>query len=108
MEAILEALNGEVHLIVGNNDGSATLSLRRFASVQRYAELEIEGVRLILCDYPFRSWNGMANGAINLHGHSHGRLKPVTRQIDVGVDAWDFKPIPSEAILAYRRRSRRS
>jgi calcineurin-like phosphoesterase family protein len=23
---------------------------------------------------------------VNLHGHSHGRLKPMPRQFDVGVD----------------------
>jgi len=42
----------------------------------------------------------MGNRAINLHGHSHGRLKPQTRQRDVGVDAWDFRPVRLEQILA--------
>jgi calcineurin-like phosphoesterase family protein len=36
----------------------------------------------------------MSKGALNLHGHSHGRLKPQPRQIDVGVDVWDFRPVP--------------
>jgi len=35
----------------------------------------------------------MSKGALNLHGHSHGRLRPQTRQFDVGVDARDFRPI---------------
>ena len=41
----------------------------------------------------FRTWRDMGRGVINLHGHSHGRLKPLPRQFDVGVDVWDFRPV---------------
>jgi calcineurin-like phosphoesterase family protein len=100
MSRIVASLHGKVHLIAGNNDGPNTLALRDFASIRDYLELEIEGVHLVLCHYPFRSWNRMARGAINLHGHSHGRLQPAPRQLDVGVDVWDFRPIPLETVLA--------
>ena len=102
---ILAALHGKVHLITGNND--APDKVRGFASVQPYLELEMDGGFLVLCHYPFRSWNRMARGAINLHGHSHGRLKPMPRQVDVGVDVWDFRPISlAEILTACRPRSR--
>jgi calcineurin-like phosphoesterase family protein len=45
----------------------------------------------------------MGKGALNLHGHSHGRLKPMARQYDVGVDVCDYQPI-SLAMLAGARR----
>ena len=41
-----------------------------------------------------------------LHGHSHGRLKPLPRQVDVGVDAWDFRPVSLDEILAKAVRPR--
>jgi calcineurin-like phosphoesterase family protein len=44
--------------------------------VQAYAELEVDGRKLVLCHYPFRSWNGQARRVLNLHGHSHGRMNP--------------------------------
>jgi calcineurin-like phosphoesterase family protein len=44
----------------------------------------------------------MHRGWINLHGHSHGRLKPLPRQADAGVDAWDFRPVTLAEILACR------
>jgi calcineurin-like phosphoesterase family protein len=94
----LPVLNGRKHLIIGNNDLTEVLKLD-WASVQHYAELEVEGIRLVLCHYPFRTWNGMAQGTINLHGHSHGRLKPLTRQFDVGVDVRDFQPITLAALM---------
>ena len=59
--------------------------------MQHYAELTVEGTALVLCHYPFRTWNKMGRGVVNLHGHSHGRLKPMPRQHDVGVDAWDVQ-----------------
>ena len=95
---LLSALAGEKHLIAGNNDGEATTGAAGWASVQAYAELEQAGTQLVLCHYPLRSWHRMARGALNLHGHSHGRLAPLPRQLDVGVDCWDFRPVTLEEI----------
>ena len=103
---LLDRLAGRKHLLIGNNDPPATAAHAGWASVAHYAELEIDGVRLILCHYPFRSWNGQHRGAINLHGHSHGRLKPVPRQHDVGVDAHGFRPVTLATIRAVASRGR--
>ena len=96
--ALLPRLNGIKRLLVGNNDPPAVQALD-WASVASYAEITVEGVPVVLCHYPFRSWNGMHRGAVNLHGHSHGRLKPLKRQLDVGVDVWDFRPVRAELVL---------
>ncbi|MFE1597776.1 metallophosphoesterase family protein [Methylobacterium sp. ID0610] len=102
--ALLAELHGEKHLIVGNNDGPATLRAPGWASVAHYAEIDEGGHRLVLCHYAFRTWNRMGRGVIDLHGHSHGKLKPMTRQFDVGVDAFDYRPVTLETILGSRRR----
>ena len=102
--ALLAGLHGEKHLIVGNNDGAATLAAPGWASVAHYAEIDVEGHHLVLCHYAFRTWNRMGRGVINLHGHSHGRLKPVPRQYDVCVDAWEYRPVALGTILTARRR----
>ncbi|MBV9522447.1 MAG: metallophosphoesterase family protein [Alphaproteobacteria bacterium] len=102
--ALLDRLNGVKHLVIGNNDPPGTHEQPGWASVQHYAELVIAERRLVLCHFPFRSWRDMARGAVNLHGHSHGRMKPMTRQYDVGVDVRDFAPAMLEDILAPRRR----
>ncbi len=100
--ALLRSLNGRKHLVTGNNDPPEVTALPAWASVQTYAELELDGVRLVLCHYAFRTCNFMAKGALNLHGHSHGRLKPLPRQVDVGVDKWDFRPVTLAEIRARR------
>ena len=97
---LLARLNGIKHLVRGNNDPAATGEAAGWASVQDYAELTEGDARLVLCHYPFRSWNGQHRRAIDLHGHSHGKLKPMLRQFDVGVDARGFRPTSLAALLA--------
>jgi hypothetical protein len=55
--AILPVLNGRKHLIIGNNDPTEVLKLD-WISVQHYAEITVKGIHLVLCHYPFRTWNG--------------------------------------------------
>ncbi len=90
---ILARLAGRKHLVAGNNDSEATRRLPAWASVAPYAELDLDGSLLVLCHYPFRSWRNMAKGSLNLHGHCHGKMKGLPRQIDVGVDVWNFAPV---------------
>ncbi len=99
--SLLEQLNGCKHLVTGNNDLGPSPA-QGWASVQPYAEIERQGRFLVLCHYPFRSWNRQHRGALNLHGHSHGRLKPLPRQFDVGVDVRDYAPVTLAALLAAR------
>ena len=89
--AILACLNGRKRLVLGNNDPQPQPA--GWASIASYAELPLDGADLVLCHYPFRRWKGMDRGSVNLHGHSHGRLKPLPRQFDVGADVRDFRPV---------------
>jgi calcineurin-like phosphoesterase family protein len=101
---LLAALRGRKHLIIGNNDPLATTECALWASTQHYAELDIDGHRLVLCHYPFRSWNRMGKGVIDLHGHSHGKLKELPRQYDIGVDVFEYRPVTLAMILASKKR----
>ncbi|MDZ7283185.1 metallophosphoesterase family protein [Sphingomonas sanguinis] len=100
--ALLTRLNGTKHLLRGNNDPEATGAAPGWVSVGDYAQIEVEGRPLVLGHYAFRSWNRQHKGALNLHGHSHGRLTSMPRQFDVGVDVCDFRPVTLEQLLAKR------
>jgi calcineurin-like phosphoesterase family protein len=101
---LLRILPGRKHLITGNNDGPDTLAASGWASVQSYAEIKVDGHPLVMCHYAFRTWKNMGKGWIDLHGHSHGLLKRQTRQYDVGVDLFHFRPVTLETILAGKTR----
>jgi calcineurin-like phosphoesterase family protein len=103
--ALLARLNGRKHLIIGNNDPPAVAALPGWASAAHYTELEVDGAGAVLCHYAFRTWRNAARGWVNLHGHSHGRLRPpLPRQADVGVDAHDFRPVTLAQAFGARRR----
>ena len=104
---LLSRLKGRKHLIIGNNDPGTTTTATGWASVQHYAEIRADGHHLILCHYAFRTWNQMGKKSINLHGHSHGRLKPLPRQFDVGVDAQELRPVTLQQVLARERSLKR-
>ena len=96
--ALLDRLHGCKRLVAGNNDGETVRALSGWREVLDYTEIEVQGVGLVLCHYPFRSWRNDRRGWWNLHGHSHHRLKPQTRQRDVGVDGHDFRPITLDVL----------
>jgi len=99
----LAALNGEVHLIIGNHDGP---TLRRyassFASIRTISEITLSGKTIVLCHYPMREWHGCWRGAWHFFGHVHGRLnhEPLGYSLDVGVDSNRFRPWQFEEIEA--------
>ncbi|MEW6437044.1 MAG: hypothetical protein AB1508_07720 [Pseudomonadota bacterium] len=108
VESWLAALNGRKHLIVGNNDSPAVTGSSAWASISHYVELVIDGRLVVLCHYPFRTWHRSAKGAIDIHGHSHGKLKELPRQYDVGIDVFDYRPVTFAEILASRRRGKKA
>ena len=108
VERWLAALNGRKHLIIGNNDSPAVTASSAWASISYYAELVLDGRLVVICHYPFRTWHLSTKGSIDLHGHSHGKLKELPRQYDVGIDVFDYRPVTLAEILASRRRGRKA
>lgn len=95
MEAILAALAGRKRLVRGNNDGDDAVGLAGWLEVVPAKELVLDDIRFVLTHAPLPA---LPNGAFNLHGHSHGKRKPRPGWIDVGVDVWDYRPVPWERI----------
>jgi calcineurin-like phosphoesterase family protein len=95
----LQQLNGRIYLIKGNHDtrmfkGSFRDEvISRFEWIKDYFELPVQGVntnknKIVLCHYPFQTWNKSHRGAWHLHGHCHGGLpSPGIKRLDVGVDS---------------------
>jgi calcineurin-like phosphoesterase family protein len=101
----LERLNGQVHLIWGNHDSNQVRKLPRWASSQVYAEITLDGTRLVLFHYAMKVWNRCHHGALHFYGHSHNDLPGDSASCDVGVDAWDFRPV---SLTQIRKRLARS
>jgi calcineurin-like phosphoesterase family protein len=110
---IRRQLNGRIYFLKGNHDSEIKGDLgRSFMWVKDYYELKIkdpemnETQRIVLCHYPFESWNAKVHGSWHLHGHCHGMLPSADNlaRLDVGVDVHDFAPVSYERVKAIMTR----
>lgn len=95
----------EVHLILGNHD-SHNLVHHNLTSVSDRKIVKHNNLHIVLEHYPMRSWPHAAYGAIQLHGHCHGKMEPLPRQLDVSVDSaryylGEYRPFSWDEMLQY-------
>lgn len=108
---IIIRMNGVKYWVPGNHDKTLRKSnklLSLFEWVRDITEIRIPdptmeksgGQLITLCHYAMRVWNKSHYGAWQLYGHSHGSLHedPHARQLDVGVDCWNYFPAAYDEI----------
>jgi len=103
IETFKKALNGQIHLVLGNHDKiiKKDSNLRSlFASVQDYKTMKVAEHRFIMFHFPIAEWEDAHKGSIHIHGHVHGNKSNLEYQqkykiFDAGIDARpDNKMIP--------------
>ncbi len=127
-KGILDRLLGHKILIKGNHDmASHKMLAAGFQEVHENIFENIGNQRVLLSHFPYhpmQRYHKNPDGSVIaddaayvgdrrylhkrivddgehwlLHGHVHGHYKQRGREINVGVDVWDFKPVPHEKIL---------
>ena len=103
----MKLLNGTKCFVRGNHE-KPLLNLINIKDVPYIRHLQIESYPSItLCHFSMRVWHKSHFGAYHLFGHSHGRLEPYKRSVDVGVDShWitgkqEFRPFSCEEVCDY-------
>lgn len=105
---VLEKLNGNKRLILGNHDNSKMVDKvyrHHFMTICDRMRVKFEDIReeVILDHFPLLTWDKAHYGAWHLHGHSHGSMQyPFEGKIlDVGTDVHNFTPINVAKIMDY-------
>lgn len=108
-QSIMRRLHGYKVLIRGGHDRSANwMASAGFDLVvdAGYLVFEIGGRRARACHYPYWEkgdrhdesqkplYSVKRKGEVLIHGHSHRDKALHGNQIDVGVDAWNYRPAP--------------
>lgn len=120
-------LHGKKHLIIGNHDrchprkqtAAAVQAVYReagFVSFNVELTMQIADLEVLLNHFPYLAAEPDAGYVVKhqdlrpknkglwlLHGHVHEKWKTKDRMINVGVDAWDFYPVPLPTIEALIR-----
>lgn len=100
-------LNGKIHLILGNHDyANRIFNIKGcFTSFNDIKEIKLGGGRcVILCHYAMRVWSKSHYNSGQLFGHSHGRLKGLGKQWDVGLDNNGFRLLTDQDIIEIMRK----
>jgi calcineurin-like phosphoesterase family protein len=113
MEQYAPRLNGSKILVAGNHDGChpcnhdgnwGQMSLYRKYFDGIFDQHDWQGVMLHHMPYHdeeddrYSEYRPMNDGRILLHGHVHERWLINSRQINVGVDMWDYEPVHEDRI----------
>ena len=102
-----------IHLVLGNHDHHIANNKNNiqdlFSSVHEYLFLQVNipvgptftKHRFVCMHYPIASWNGMSEGVVHLHGHTHLYLesKLYGRRLDVGIDGNNMEPYNIQDII---------
>lgn len=96
----LQRLHGKKILIRGNHDEMSKVEEQQFTGVFDILDRKFNGNHIVMFHYPMRGWPDASLGSRHLFGHFHGRMEefPGTLAFDIGVDVWDYKPVPLEVV----------
>ena len=84
-EELISKLNGDIIWLLGNHDQKVFQSIK--ANKYHYLEVKYDDTKVCMMHYSLLCWNRQKHGSVLIHGHSHGRLEPVGRMLDVGWDS---------------------
>lgn len=110
VEERLKKLNGKQCLITGNHDQKSLIELPIWSKVAPEFHWERKGRVIHMRHIPWSAEDvmGIENGFdyekhVYLSGHTHGQYGPVhfngVKQVDVGVDCWQYQPIPIDTAI---------
>jgi calcineurin-like phosphoesterase family protein len=109
VQTILKSLRGRQHIFIRGSHDHWYKKAKFGYDVEPHDILDLKKhplaefgetlpTRIIMCHYPMRSWASSCYNSWNIHGHSHGHLLPIGKQLDVGVDKFDFYPVSLEQV----------
>lgn len=96
----LSKLNGKKHIFLkGSHDKWLNDPLIKSEfDPHEIMEFSMKGEYIVVCHYSMRVWPRSHYNSWQLYGHSHGRLAPVGKQYDIGVDNNNFYPVSFDKI----------
>jgi len=116
---LLGRLNGFIYLIPGNHDRVSSVYHAKDAARDRFRQMYLDqGIcimreenitviadkKVTLSHFPFADERfpemcPVDNGQWLIHGHVHSEWQVNGRQINVGVDVWDYTPVPFDTVM---------
>ena len=94
---IRNQLNGKHIFLRGSHDAWMNKGNGRLYFHEIW-EKKIQGQYVVVCHYALRTWPRSHYNSWCCYGHSHGKLEPIGKSWDVGVDNNNFYPVSFEEL----------
>lgn len=94
MKSIANRLNGSHIFLMGNHERW----LNNVPKIPDIMDVKMGEEYMVVCHYCMRVWNRSHYNSWHLFGHSHGKLEPIGKSWDVGVDNNNFFPLSFDQI----------
>lgn len=118
---IISRLHGRKYLVPGNHDRcwtghrktgdwAAKYTAAGFTLLDNQSPLELAGRQVLTCHFPYAGdshdtdryaeHRPVDRGQWLIHGHVHEKWRQRGRQINVGVDVWNWAPVHADTLTA--------
>jgi len=106
---LLKQLNGDHIMLLGSHDYAIDKIVKKesykedkyfdtFYYHGRRLEKKIKNLFIVIDHYCIRTWPRSHYNSCHLFGHSHGKLQPIGKSWDIGVDNNNFYPLSFDNI----------
>lgn len=101
LEEILRSIKGRKILInaFGGHEKTGMRCKHMFDKVTPLEVIKCRGQHITLCHFAMRTWHKSHYNSFHLFGHSHGKLLPIGKSYDVGVDNNNFMPVSEDQVF---------
>lgn len=93
----LNRLNGKIYFVQGNHDKLDRLAVasNKIMSFHQILNVSVNGQHIVMCHYPFVSWEGKEGGSWMLFGHCHNNYQAPDdwASYNCGVEFNNYEPI---------------
>jgi len=93
-QKLISKLKGQHIFLKGSHDKWLTHNNYIFSKT-------IDKQHIVVCHYCMRIWHRSHYNSWHLYGHSHGKLEPIGKSLDIGVDNHNFYPWSLDEIINY-------
>jgi calcineurin-like phosphoesterase family protein len=108
VEQIVTSLNGKIVLILGDHDKTIKKFMKKESNISIFSKkvemfdylwYDKNDIKIALFHWCIRTWQRSHYNSFHLYGHSHGRLPPLGKSWDVGVDNNKFEPLSLDEVI---------
>lgn len=97
---ILRRLNGNKIMVTGDHDKVVWQCRECFKEITQYKTITVDKKFIVIFHWCIRAWQRSHYNSYHAYAHSHGKLPPIGKSWDIGVDNNNYCPLNIDEFLS--------